>query len=440
MIWKWSGTSVAEGICKLVLTFHKLSNEIGDTGLVKSVLFEQPTVSHPNPLSASNQNALSSSSTSTSSSSSTSTSSTTNTSSTTTTTTTPSAAAGNSSTNVRHSFHHRTPSSTGSSSTAKRIKSAPTTPPIRLSCEKNDKFTVSVFYEQADKEKEVKEFLQAILSEFSNKYASQLASLRPLLNEMSEFPEKCQTKPEEIIIKFKDFGQTCDKIFTINMKKPDRHFKKEPEVTSIGRNNRHRKQWLEIMVQQKKDILAIQTLRNHVMSSTLLATASITLVVLILNIIVSGNLTKVLDSMRIVGASNSEILVYKAFVLILIYLFSFLSMVTCIRYQTHLAYLINVAPFHPECSLDYCNNIMLAGSHHYTLGVRAFYCSLSVILWFFDPIFLLICTIMLIAWLYLGDISDSVIPRQEKKEYKMKRKSRDRDMEMGEQQDHDIEQ
>lgn len=31
-IWSWSGTSVSEGICKLVLTFHKISKEIGDNG------------------------------------------------------------------------------------------------------------------------------------------------------------------------------------------------------------------------------------------------------------------------------------------------------------------------------------------------------------------------------------------------------------------------
>eukprot|EP01133_Synstelium_polycarpum_P010780 gene10780-12559_t len=151
-----------------------------------------------------------------------------------------------------------------------------------------------------------------------------------------------------------------------------------------------------------------------VMAATLLATASITLVVLILNILVSGNLTEVLNGMHIIGATNKDILVYKAFILILVFLFSFLNMVTSIRYNTHLAFLINVAPFNPECSMEYCNKTLLNGSSHYTFGVRSFYLSLPIILWFFDIIFLAICTLLLVCWLWWGDVSDHIIPRQKK--------------------------
>ncbi|GAM22673.1 hypothetical protein SAMD00019534_058480, partial [Acytostelium subglobosum LB1] len=183
-IWKWSGTSVAEGICKLVLTFHKLSNEIGDTGEVKGVLFEQPIVPS-NPLSTSNSNIPTPTSTQSGS---------------------------GSSTNVRHSLHHRTPSTTGSSSTAKRVKVVNLPPPIRLSCEKEDTITVSVFYEQQGFEDEIRKFILNVLQEFNNKYGSQLPSLRPILHEMSEFPEKCKTKPEEIMQRFKDFEKIADEV------------------------------------------------------------------------------------------------------------------------------------------------------------------------------------------------------------------------------------
>ncbi|EFA78928.1 DUF599 family protein [Heterostelium album PN500] len=182
-------------------------------------------------------------------------------------------------------------------------------------------------------------------------------------------------------------------------------------LTSIGRNHQHREEWLELMIRGKKDILAVQTLRNLVMAASLLATASITLVVLILNIVVNNNLSAVFDKIRILGANNKEVLIYKAFILILVYLFSFLNFATSIRYSTHLAFLININ----DCSMRYCNKIMRNASNHYTFGVRSFYFSMVVILWFFDPIFLIVSTVLLVIWLYFGDSSDFVIPIEEKK-------------------------
>ncbi|GAM22677.1 hypothetical protein SAMD00019534_058520, partial [Acytostelium subglobosum LB1] len=202
---------------------------------------------------------------------------------------------------------------------------------------------------------------------------------------------------------------------------------KTSHLTWIGRNDSYKRQWIELMVSGKKDILAVQTLRNMVMASSLLATASITLVVLLLNILVSNNLSNVFDQISIIGATNSRILVYKSFLLILVFLFAFLNFATAIRYTTHLAFLINVAPYHSECTPRYLNKIMHNASNHHTFGVRSFYFSLPVILWFFDPIFLLTGTLMLTVWLYFGDISDLIIPIEEKKN-KSKRSS-DTDLE-----------
>jgi len=45
-IWKWSGVSNAQAICKLVLTFHQISREIGGaSSSVQQVLFDQPSLS-----------------------------------------------------------------------------------------------------------------------------------------------------------------------------------------------------------------------------------------------------------------------------------------------------------------------------------------------------------------------------------------------------------
>eukprot|EP01132_Coremiostelium_polycephalum_P007474 gene7474-9182_t len=196
---------------------------------------------------------------------------------------------------------------------------------------------------------------------------------------------------------------------------------KKPIGTVIGRNHQFRRQWTQIMIDGKKDILAVQTLRNMVMSSTLMASTSITLVVLIINVLVSSSLTTVLDKIRIIGAHNQDILIYKAFVLILLYLFSFLNFATSIRYITHLAFLVNVAPFYEECSKDYCYSTLKRSSNHFTFGMRTFYFSLPIIMWFFDPIFLLIGTVVIVYWLYIGDLSDlALLPKRKKSSPKSK--------------------
>ncbi|EGC37274.1 hypothetical protein DICPUDRAFT_77060 [Dictyostelium purpureum] len=198
--------------------------------------------------------------------------------------------------------------------------------------------------------------------------------------------------------------------------------RRNPMNTVIGRNHHFRRLWTKQMVDGKKDILAVQTLRNMVMSSTLLASTSITLVVLIINILVSQTITTILDKIRIIGAHNSEILIYKAFILIIIFLFSFLNFASSIRYVTHLAFLLNVSPFYEECSKDYCNKSLINGSNHYTVGVRSFYFAMCIILWFFDPIFLMIGTIVILYWLYIGDISHYIIPSKEKVSKKKNKK------------------
>ncbi|KAM9981197.1 hypothetical protein ACTFIY_003494 [Dictyostelium cf. discoideum] len=190
--------------------------------------------------------------------------------------------------------------------------------------------------------------------------------------------------------------------------------KRNPLNTVIGRNHHFRRTWVDIMIDGKKDILAVQTLRNMVMSSTLLASTSITLVVLIINILVSQTLTSVLDKIRIIGAHNNDILIYKAFILIVVFLFSFLNFASSIRYVTHLAFLLNVAPTYKDCTKEYCYKTLLNGSNHYTVGVRSFYFSMTIILWFFDPLFLLLGTLIIVYWLYIGDISHYIIPSKEK--------------------------
>jgi len=153
-IWNWSGTSVAEGICKLVLTFHKISKETGDSGEVSGVLFETP----PNSKDVSKQ-----------------------------------------------------PSSS-SSSLSKRSK-AVASPFIALACNKDDQIGVSVFHDQTDNNDTVQTYVKSILAEFIKLNGKELTGLRSTLDSMIDNPNPL-AKPEEIIVRFKQFDAVAEHIQT----------------------------------------------------------------------------------------------------------------------------------------------------------------------------------------------------------------------------------
>ena len=56
-----------------------------------------------------------------------------------------------------------------------------------------------------------------------------------------------------------------------------RKVKKYPLTTAIGVTNHARQMWVHEVIQDKRDILAVQTLRNQLMASTFLASTAILL-------------------------------------------------------------------------------------------------------------------------------------------------------------------
>jgi len=148
-IWNWNThTSVTEGICNLVLTFHKISKEIGDSGDVSGVVFEPP----------------------------------------------PS----------REDLHLAL---SGQSSSHKRTKSN-MIPFIRLACEKDEFLSVSVFHDMNDSYEEgtIQSYVKNILSEFSKLHKPQVTNMRATFDAMVGKPtSEVTSEIESILAQFKDF-------------------------------------------------------------------------------------------------------------------------------------------------------------------------------------------------------------------------------------------
>ncbi|KAE8124877.1 hypothetical protein FH972_019722 [Carpinus fangiana] len=114
----------------------------------------------------------------------------------------------------------------------------------------------------------------------------------------------------------------------------------------------------------KNGVLVVQTIRNNIMASTLLATTAITL--------------------------------------------SSLISVFSIRYYAHVSFLGTVPTWKDNKeSIEYVARNLNRGSLFWSLGLRAFYVSFPLFLWIFGPIPMFICCCVMSCILYFLDTTSS---------------------------------
>ncbi|XP_020963233.1 uncharacterized protein LOC107608471 [Arachis ipaensis] len=195
---------------------------------------------------------------------------------------------------------------------------------------------------------------------------------------------------------------------------------KHPTKTTIAVNEISRRLWVETMMEDipRHGVLAVQSLRNNIMASTLLATAAISLSSLIAILMVGGGgggnyggyyhkgETKSLVSEAYGDRISDYILSLKFFAMLLCFLLSFMFNVQSIRYYNQASILINVpfkkVPSSPTPTLSLrlgmlnVTKIFNKGSYFWSLGWRAF-------MWLLGPIPMFVSCIVLVFILYFLD-------------------------------------
>jgi preprotein translocase subunit SecG len=140
----------------------------------------------------------------------------------------------------------------------------------------------------------------------------------------------------------------------------------------------------------KHAVLAVQTIRNNIMASTLLASTAITLSSLIAVLMSGGSRGGgggglLPGAPLVVGATGDAALSAKFFAILVCFLVAFLLNLQSIRYYSHTSTLVNV-PLRahrlrrPGLAVDYVTGTLNRGSYFWSLGVRAFYFSCPVFL------------------------------------------------------------
>jgi uncharacterized membrane protein len=164
--------------------------------------------------------------------------------------------------------------------------------------------------------------------------------------------------------------------------------------------------WVENIMRNGKDILAVQTLRNSTMAATFLSSTSILLIMGVLSLSGQGDkLNSTWHLLNIIGSTHPELWLVKVLLMLLDLLVAFFSFAMSIRIYNHVGYLLNVPleMSHKSISPRYVAIQLNYAGHYYSVGMRAYYFLVPLVFWLFGPHLMLLSTLLLIFMLYRLD-------------------------------------
>jgi uncharacterized membrane protein len=183
--------------------------------------------------------------------------------------------------------------------------------------------------------------------------------------------------------------------------------RRAPDSSIHALNTRVRERWVGmVMSKGNMEILAIQTLRNSVMAANFMASTAVLLIIGALNLSEKiGTWTLQWHPHALADIESSQLWQIKLGLLLLDFFIAFYCFAMAIRFFNHVGYMINLpgdASTGDSLYKQTCAYLNRAGSY-YMLGIRTFFFSLPIILWFFGPYFLLLATLVLIIGLAMLD-------------------------------------
>ncbi|KAJ4848440.1 hypothetical protein Tsubulata_025883 [Turnera subulata] len=179
-----------------------------------------------------------------------------------------------------------------------------------------------------------------------------------------------------------------------------------PLTTIIGTNASGRRYWASAIMKDndKKNVLAVQTVRNLIMGSTLMATTAILLSAGLGAVISSTYSVKKPLNDAVYGSHGEFTVALKYVTILTIFLFSFFCHSLSIRFFNQVNLLINSPPDPLSLlTVDYVSKLLEKGFLLSTVGNRLFYAAMPLLLWIFGPVLVFLCSITIVLVLYQLD-------------------------------------
>ena len=205
-----------------------------------------------------------------------------------------------------------------------------------------------------------------------------------------------------------------------------RAVRRRPLSTAFGVYSAARRLWAAGMMRDnddKKGVLVVQSLRNVIMGSTLMATTSVLFCTGIAAVLSSTYSVKKPLSDAVFGAHGEYMMALKYVALLLVFLFSFLCHTLTICFLNQASFLINTSclPL-PDAGKDddgarlvglqlpagavgdYVGEILERSFTLNFIGNRLFYAGVPLLLWIFGPVLAFLSAVVMIPILYNLDM------------------------------------
>lgn len=191
-------------------------------------------------------------------------------------------------------------------------------------------------------------------------------------------------------------------IFTyqIYLRWRDQH---DPTASALYGMNAARAAWVEGVMREGRDILAVQTLRNSTMASTFMASTAILLIVGVLTLSAQGEkMSGTWHALNVLGRHSADIWLFKLLFMLFDLLFAFFSFCLSIRHYHHIGYQINTPPdLRREVTQPaHVGAELNRAAIFYRLGMRAYYFTVPLLFWLFGPLLMVVATGVMVFFLY----------------------------------------
>jgi uncharacterized membrane protein len=183
------------------------------------------------------------------------------------------------------------------------------------------------------------------------------------------------------------------------------HFRRAPLETYVGLTRHLRHMWVESVMTKKRDILSVQTLRNWIMASSFLASTGMLVGLGLLSFLFRPEHSiEIPFDIKMIITRIKALFLLKILVLSVHFFFAFFSFTLSIRYLNQVNFMINVPiDCDPLLTPSFIAHTLDLGMIHYTLGMRAYYLAVVVVLWLFGPQWMFVGSLIMVYILYKLD-------------------------------------
>ena len=180
---------------------------------------------------------------------------------------------------------------------------------------------------------------------------------------------------------------------------------KDPLATTIGQNYEMRRSWSTLMIANpSKHFTAVQTIRNLIMSASMLASTSVALNTATFVFLINYENIPGIDDLNIFGTDRIKP-AYKLLSLTVCFLFSFFCYMQSIRMNNHASFQISMT--FEDCRFvddKVISDNLNSSANFFTLGSRGYLLAFINILWLFGPLPPFIGAVCLLPLLWVLDI------------------------------------